>query len=63
MNEKKLNIKKTKYRYFKDNLSLFPIKPIMKYTIPVPKGEETKDTEFLIEIILMLQYLILNLIK
>lgn len=42
----KLNINKTKYRYFMDNLVLFPIKPIMKYTIPVPKGPETKDTEF-----------------
>ena len=46
MNEKKLNINKTKYRYFKDNLVLFPIRPIMKYTIPVPKSEETKTTEF-----------------
>lgn len=46
MDTKKMNINKTKYRYFMDNLVLFPIKPIMKYTIPVPKGEETKDTEF-----------------
>ena len=46
MDEKKLNINKTKYRYFMDNLSLFPIKPIMVYTIPVPKGEESKDDEF-----------------
>lgn len=46
MKNNKLDIKKTKYRYFMDNLNLFPIKPIMKYTIPVPKGEENKDTEF-----------------
>lgn len=46
MDIKKMNIKKTKYRYFMDNLVLFPIKPIMKYTIPVPKGPESKDTEF-----------------
>lgn len=46
MKENKFNINKTKYRYLMDNLVLFPIKPIMTYTIPVPKKEETKDTEF-----------------
>ena len=40
MENNKLNIKKTKYRYFMDNLKLFPINTILTYTIPVPKGEE-----------------------
>lgn len=46
MDINKMNINKTKYRYFMDNFSVFPIKTIMKYTIPVPKGPETKETEF-----------------
>lgn len=46
MNNNKLNINKTKYEYLKDNLSLFPVKPIITYTIPVPKKEENSDTEF-----------------
>lgn len=46
MDEKKLDIKKTKYRYFMDNLKLFPVRPIMVYAVPVPKGKETKDDEF-----------------
>ncbi len=46
MENNKLNIKKTKYRYFMDNLKLFPINTILTYTIPVPKGEEKKEDEF-----------------
>lgn len=42
----KLDIKKTKYRYLMDNLSLTPVRPIINYTIPVPLGVETKDDEF-----------------
>lgn len=46
MDKNKLNIKKTKYRYLIDNLVLFPINTILTYTIPVPKGEETKEDEY-----------------
>ncbi len=49
MDNNKLDIKKTKYRYLMDNLKLFPIKPIMKYTIPVPKDptiDESKQEFF-----------------
>lgn len=37
MNKDYFNIKKTKYRYFKDNFEPFPIRPIFLYTIPVEK--------------------------
>lgn len=32
-----MNINRTKYRYFKDNFKIFPIKPIFKYVIPEDK--------------------------
>ena len=41
-----MNINKTKYRYFMDNLSLFPVGINMIYTLPVPKGMESKKDEF-----------------
>lgn len=41
-----MNINKTKYRYFMDNLSLFPVTTNMIYTLPVPKGMESKKDEF-----------------
>ena len=46
MENQKLNIKKTKYRYLMDNMKLFSINTNLIYTVPVPKGEETKDDEF-----------------
>lgn len=46
MNEKLLNINKTKYRYLMDNLDLSKERPIIKYCIPVPRGEEKPTDEF-----------------
>ncbi len=49
MDAKKMNVKKTKYRYFMDNLKLFPIRPIISYTVPVPKDplvDESKQEFF-----------------
>lgn len=41
-----MNINKTKYRYLMDCLDLTEKRPIIKYTIPVPKGEEKPTDEF-----------------
>lgn len=41
-----MNINKTKYRYFMDNLDLFPVKTSMIYAVPVPKTVESKKDEF-----------------
>jgi long-chain acyl-CoA synthetase len=46
MSNSKLDINKTKYRYFKDNFEIFPVRTTIKYCIPVPKEKETADTEF-----------------
>lgn len=46
MKESLLNINKTKYRYLMDNMKLFPIKPIKKYTVPAPKKNSKTDSEF-----------------
>ena len=49
MKDNKLDINKTKYRYLMDNLSLFPIRPIITYTIPVPNDptiDESKEEFF-----------------
>lgn len=46
MNEKLLNIKKTKYRYFMDNVDLSTKRTAIIYTIPVEK-EPLPDSEFL----------------
>lgn len=43
MNNNKLNINKTKYRYFKDNTSLFPVATAITYTIPVDKTPNIVD--------------------
>ena len=45
MNNNLLNYKKTKYRYFMDNFKLFPIKPIIKYTVPVPKDPSVDESK------------------
>ena len=45
MNNNLLDIKKTKYRYFMDNLKLFPIKPIIKYTVPVPNDPTVDESK------------------
>lgn len=42
----KSDISKTKYRYLMDNLELSENRPIIKYTIPVPKGKEKRTDEF-----------------
>lgn len=44
MDNAKLNINKTKYRYFMDNVN--PKGTAIIYTIPVPKGEEKPTDEF-----------------
>ena len=44
MENAKLNINKTKYRYFMDNVK--PEGTAMIYTIPVPRGEEKPTDEF-----------------
>ncbi len=44
MENAKLNINKTKYRYFMDNVK--PEGTAIIYTIPVPKGEEKPTDEF-----------------
>ena len=44
MDNAKLNINKTKYRYFMDNVK--PEGTAIIYTIPVPKGEEKPTDEF-----------------
>lgn len=44
MENPKLNINKTKYRYFMDNVK--PEGTAIIYTIPVPKGEEKPTDEF-----------------
>ncbi|MBQ6020805.1 MAG: acyl--CoA ligase [Clostridia bacterium] len=44
MDAMKLNINKTKYRYFMDNVK--PEGTAMIYTIPVPRGEEKPTDEF-----------------
>lgn len=46
MNNTKLDINKTKYRYLMDNLDLSKTRPLIKYCIPVPKGEEKPTDEF-----------------
>ena len=43
MSENKMNINKTKYRYFKDNFTLFPIRKTLKYIIPVDKEPKIID--------------------
>lgn len=43
--ENKLNINKTKYRYLMDNLKLFPIRPIITYTIPVPNDPTVDESK------------------
>lgn len=45
MKEALYNIKKTKYRYLMDNLSLFPIRPIITYTIPVPNDPTVDESK------------------
>ena len=45
MNNNLLDYKKTKYRYFMDNLKLFSIKPIIKYTVPVPKDPTVDESK------------------
>ena len=45
MNNNLLDIKKTKYRYFMDNLKLFPIRPLIKYTVPVPKDSSVDESK------------------
>ena len=44
MDQKKLDINKTKYRYFMDNVK--PEGTAIIYTIPVPRGEEKPTDEF-----------------
>lgn len=49
MNKNKININKTKYRYLMDNLDLFPVRPMLKYTVPVPNDptvDESKEEFF-----------------
>lgn len=46
MNQNLLDINKTKYRYLMDNIDLSKEQPILKYCIPVPKGEEKLTDEF-----------------
>ena len=46
MNENLLNINKTKYRYFMDNVDLSTKRTAIIYTIPVEK-EPLPDSEFL----------------
>lgn len=43
MKNNKLNINKTKYRYFKDNFELFPMRNTLIYTIPVDKSPKQID--------------------
>ena len=45
MNNNKLDINKTKYRYLMDNLNLFPIRPIITYTIPVPNDPTVDESK------------------
>ena len=45
MKDNKLNINKTKYRYLMDNLKLFPIRPIITYTIPVPNDPTVDESK------------------
>ena len=58
MNQNLLDINKTKYRYLMDNIDLSKEQPILKYCIPVPKGEEKLTDEFYN---LMSQYQIISL--
>lgn len=44
MKDKKLDINKTKYRYFMDNANKFLDKTAITYTIPVEKGETPEDS-------------------
>lgn len=46
MSKNLLDINKTKYRYLMDNIDLSKKQPILKYCIPVPKGEEKPTDEF-----------------
>lgn len=43
MKENFENINKTKYRYFKDNFEVFPIRTTLTYTIPVDKEPKEVD--------------------
>ena len=45
MKDNKIDINKTKYRYLMDNLKLFPIRPIITYTIPVPKDPSVDESK------------------
>ena len=44
MKDNKLDINKTKYRYFMDNANKFLDKTAITYTIPVEKGETPEDS-------------------
>ena len=44
MKKEKMNINKTKYRFLMDNLNVFPIRPIMIYTIPVPNDPTVDES-------------------
>ena len=45
MREERLDYKKSKYDYLMDNIKIFPVAPLILYTVPIPKDPSVNEEE------------------